>query len=29
MFLSFADTAIEFPLDRAAWYQETCKEVVS
>ena len=22
MFLSFADTAVEFPLDRAACYQE-------
>ena len=29
MFLSFADTAVEFPPDRAACYQETCKEVVS
>ena len=29
MLLSFADTAVEFPLDRAACYQETCKEVIS
>ena len=29
MFLLFADAAVEFPLDRAAWYQETYKEVVS